>query len=144
MTKDQKIEYAEYLGVKVFSNKNYSIHVMLFDHGMASARIRYKKRRERQLWRWGCDSLYFDECRRESVYDTWDCLYYLQKDKVARRWFRKVLHPCVENFLMPNGHISSEQAEVVESKERQQCHVYRQPHMEDEEERVLWWTNKKR
>ena len=144
MTKEQKIEYAEFLGVKVFSNKNYSIHVMLFDHGMASARIRYKKRRERQLWRWGCDSLYFDECRRESVYDTWDCLYYLQKDKVARRWFRKVLHPCVENFLMPNGHISSEQAEVVESKERQQSCIYRQPRMDEEEDRVLWWTNKKR
>jgi len=33
---EQKIEYAKYLGVKVFSNKYYSIHVMLFEHGMAS------------------------------------------------------------------------------------------------------------
>ncbi len=32
---EQKIEYAKYLGVKVFSNKYYSIHVMLFEHGMA-------------------------------------------------------------------------------------------------------------
>ena len=53
---EQNIEYAKYLGVKVFSNKWYSIHVMLFDQGMARARIRYKKRKnERQLWRWGCD-----------------------------------------------------------------------------------------
>ena len=55
---EQKIEYAKYLGVKVFSNKYYSIHVMLFDHGMAIARIRYKKRNnQRQLWRWGSNCL---------------------------------------------------------------------------------------
>ena len=53
---EKNVEYAKYLGVKVFSNKRYSIHVMLFDKGMARARIRYKKRKnERQLWRWGCD-----------------------------------------------------------------------------------------
>ena len=142
---EQKIEYAKYLGVKVFSNKWYSIHVMLFDHGMASVRIRYKKRKnERGLWRWGCNCLYFDECRRESVYDTWDCLYFLQMDKTARRWFRKVLRPCFEKYLLPNGVISSEIAEDVENIERQQCCLYEQPRMEDEEERVLWWTNKGR
>ena len=141
---EQKIEYAKYLGVKVFSNKWYSIHVMLFDHGMASVRIRYKKRKnERGLWRWGCNCLYFDECRRESVYDTWDCLQYLQMDKVARRWFRKVLHPCFEKFLMPNGVISSEIAEEVETKELQQQEVYRLPRMEEEENRVLWWMYNK-
>jgi hypothetical protein len=42
---EKEIEYAKYLGVKVFSNKWYSIHVMLFDQGMARARIRYKKRK---------------------------------------------------------------------------------------------------
>ena len=142
---EQKIEYAKYLGVKVFSNKWYSIHVMLFDHGMANVRIRYKKRKnERGLWRWGCNCLYFDECRRESVYDTWDCLYFLQMDKTARRWFRKVLRPCFEKYLLPNGVISSEIAEDVENIERQQCCLYEQPRMEDEEERVLWWTNKGR
>ena len=142
---EQKIEYAKYLGVKVFSNKWYSIHVMLFDHGMASVRIRYKKRKnERGLWRWGCNCLYFDECRRESVYDTWDCLYFLQMDKTARRWFRKVLRPCFEKYLLPNGVISSEIAEDVENIERQQCCLYEQPRMEDEEKRVLWWTNKGR
>ena len=68
---EKKIEYAKYLGAKVFSNKRYSIHVMLFDHGMAIARIRYKKRKnERGIWRWGCNCVYFDECRRESVFDT--------------------------------------------------------------------------
>ena len=142
---EQKIEYAKYLGVKVFSNKWYSIHVMLFDHGMASVRIRYKKRKnERGLWRWGCNCLYFDECRRESVYDTWDCLYFLQMDKTARRGFRKVLRPCFEKYLLPNGVISSEIAEDVENIERQQCCLYEQPRMEDEEKRVLWWTNKGR
>ena len=34
---EQKIEYAKYLGAKVFSNKWYSIHVMLFDHGMVAS-----------------------------------------------------------------------------------------------------------
>ena len=139
---EQKIEYAKYLGVRVFSNKWYSIHVMLFDHGMARARIRYKKRKNQmQLWRRGCNFLCFDECRRESVYDTWECLHFLQMDKTARRWFRKVLHPCFENYLLPNGIISSEMAEEFESKEREQ-HAYRLPHMEEEEERVLWWNNK--
>ncbi len=141
---EQKIEYAKYLGIKVFSNKWYSIHVMLFDHGMARARVRYKKRKNQmQLWRRGCNCLCFDECRRESVYDTWECLHFLQMDKTARKWFRKVLHPCFEKFLMPNGIISSEIAEVVEAKERQQQEVYRLPRMEEEEDRVLWWMYKK-
>ena len=139
---EQNIEYAKYLGVKVFSNKYYSIHVMLFDQGMARVGMRYKKRKNRrQLW---CSFLTFDECRRESVYDTWDCLYFLQMDKTARRWFRKVLRPCFEKYLLPNGVISSEIAEDVENIERQQCCLYEQPRMEDEEERVLWWTNKGR
>ena len=141
---EQKIEYAKYLGAKVFSNKWYSIHVMLFDHGMARARVRYKKRKNQmQLWRRGCNCLCFDECRRESVYDTWECLHFLQMDKTARKWFRKVLHPCFEKFLMPNGIISSEIAEVVEAKERQQQEVYRLPRMEEEEDRVLWWMYNK-
>ena len=101
---EQIIEYVKYLGVKVFSNKYYSIHVMLFEQGMARVGMRYKKRKnERQLWRWGSNHLCFDECRRESVYDTWDCLHFLQMDKTARRWFRKVLHPCFEKFLMPKA-----------------------------------------
>ena len=139
---EKEIEYAKYLGVKVFSNKWYSIHVMLFDHGMARVGMRYKKRKnERQLWRWGSNHLCFDECRRESVYDTWDCLQFLQMDKVARRWFRKTLHPCFEKFLLPNGIISSEIAEEVESQERQ-LHAYRLPLMEEEVERVIWWMYK--
>ena len=137
---EKNIEYAKYLGVRVFSNKYYSIHVMLFDQGMARVSIRYKKRKNQwQLLKWGCGFLNFDECRRESVYDTWDCLYYLQMDKTARKWFRRVLHPCFERFLLPNGIISAEIAEEIESQERQQQIVYRLPLMEEEEERVLWW-----
>ena len=136
---EQKIEYVKYLGVKVFSNKRYSIHVMLFEQGMARVGMRYKKRKnERQLWRWGSNHLCFDECRRESVYDSWDCLHFLQMDKKARKWFRKVLHPCFEKYLLPNGIISSEIAEELERQERQQ-HAYRLPRMEEEEDRVLWW-----
>ena len=138
---EKEIEYAKYLGVKVFSNKWYSIHVMLYDHGMAKVGMRYKKRKnQRQLW---CSFLTFDECRRESVYDTWDCLHFLQMDKTARRWFRKVLHPCFEIFLLPNGIISSEIAEEIEAKERQLQVVYRLPRMEEKEDRVLWWMYKK-
>ena len=137
---EQKIQYAKYLGVKVFSNKWYSIHVMLFDQGMARVGMRYKKRKNwGKLW---CSFLNFDECRRESVYDTWDCLHYLQMDKTARRWFRKTLHPCFEKFLLPNGIISSEIAEEFERKERQQCCFYEQPRLKEEEERVLWWNDK--
>jgi hypothetical protein len=64
-------------------------------------------------------------------------------DKTARRWFRKVLHPCFEKFLMPNGIISSEIAEEIEAKERQLQVVYRLPRMEEEEDRVLWWMYNK-
>lgn len=143
MTMEKKIEYAKYLGIKVFSNKWYSIHVMLFDHGMARARVRYKKRKNQmQLWRRGCNCLCFDECRRESVYDTWECLHFLQMDKTARKWFRKVLHPCFERYLLPNGIISSEIAEEFERKERQQCCFYEQPQLKEEEDRVLWWNDK--
>jgi len=53
------------------------------------------------------------------------------------------LHPCFEKFLMPNGIISSEIAEVVEAKERQQQEAYRLPRMEEEEDRVLWWMYNK-
>ena len=112
---------------------------MLFEQGMARVGMRYKKRKNwGKLW---CNFLTFDECRRESVYDTWDCLHYLQMDKTARRWFRKVLHPCFEKFLLPNGIISSEIAEEVESQERQQ-HTYRLPRMEEEVDRVIWWMYK--
>ena len=135
---EQKKEYVKYLGAKVFSNKWYCIRVMLFDHGMARVRIRYKKRKNWWLLRNGSPGLCFDECRRESVYDTWDCLYYLCMDKTARKWFRKVLHPCIERFLLPNGHISSEIAEEIEKEERQQQVVYRIPRMKEEEERFLW------
>jgi len=53
-----------------------------------------------------------------------------------------VLHPCFEKFLLPNGVISSEIAEEVESQERQQ-HAYRLPRMEEEEDRVLRWMYNK-
>lgn len=141
---EHRIERVKYLGKIVFSNKRYSIHVMLFDQGMARARICYKKRKNRSLLQyWGSDYLCFDECRRECVYDTWECLYYLQMDKQARRWFRKVLRPCFEKFLMPNGGISAEIAEEVENIERQQICVYRLPEIDKDEERFLWWEYRK-
>ena len=49
----------------------------------------------------------------------------------------------LKKFLMPNGIISSEIAEEVEAKERQQQEVYRLPRMEEEEDRVLWWMYNK-
>ena len=55
---------------------------------------------------------------------------------------RKVLHPCFEKYLLPNGIISSEIAEELERQERQQ-HAYRLPHMEEEVDRVLWWMYNK-
>ena len=130
METEHHIEYVKYLGTKVFSNRRYSIHVMLFDHGMARVEMRYKKRKNWWLVRrWGSAGLCFDECRRESVYDTWDCLNYLRMDKTARKWFRRVLHPCIERFLLPNGVISSDIAEEIENKERQQQVEYRLPEM---------------
>lgn len=43
---EQIIEYVKYLGVRAFSNKYYSIHVMLFEQGMARVGMRYKKKEE--------------------------------------------------------------------------------------------------
>ena len=118
---ESKIEYAKYLGAKVFSNKYYSIHVMLYDHGMARARLVYKKRKSRtKMWSKGKDHLTFDECRHECVLDIQECLYFLQMDKTARRWFRKTLRPCFEKYLLPNGDISSQLASEGECEQRQE------------------------
>lgn len=112
MTK-QKVEYAKYLGTKVFSNKKYKIRVKLFEHGLAEAEIDYKKRKVLK----GFMMLHFDDCKRECVFDTYDCLDYLSEDKVARKWFRRVLKSCFEKYLLPDGTISSELARIDEQEQ---------------------------
>ena len=109
---EQKREYAEYLGTKVFSNKKYRIRVKLFEHGLAVAEIDYKKRKALN----GFFMLHFDDCKRECVFDTYDCLDYLSEDKVARRWFRRVLKPCFEKYLLPDGIVSSKLARIDEQE----------------------------
>ena len=115
---EQKREYAKYLGTKVFSNKKYRIRVKLFDHGLAEADIEYKKRKALD----GFMMLHFDDCKRECVFDTYDCLDYLSEDKVARKWFRRVLKPCFEKYLLPDGTISSELALL--DQEEQHFHFF--------------------
>ena len=113
MTMEQKNEYAKYLGTKVFSNKKYNIRVKLFEHGLAEAEIDYIKRKVLK----GFMMLHFDDCKRECVFDTYDCLDYLSEDKVARRWFRRVLKPCFEKYLLPDGTISPELAQIDEQEQ---------------------------
>ena len=79
----ERIE-AKSIGSKCFSNRKYRIRVDLFEHQMAIAEIDYKG----GLKTSGSPFIYFDECRRESVYDLSECMDYLKHDKVARRWFR--------------------------------------------------------
>lgn len=101
-----------------FSSKWYTIHVVLYEYGMARARISYKKRKglHNRYFYWASDYLCFDEARRECVYDLYECLDYLKTDKVARRWFRRTLLPCYEKYLLPNGDISTDLAHEDENE----------------------------
>ena len=120
MEKERKI--ARFIGGRYFSNKKYGIRVALFDHGMARASMIYKKRR---VDPWHCgehqmaeDKLCFDECKYEAVWDYFECLNYLRESKVARKWFRKTLQPCLEPFVLPNGEISTKLAMEYDMESR--------------------------
>ena len=99
-------EKAKLLGIKKFSNKEYSIKIEFYDHQMAYAKIGDKlrwRRRQKKNRPW-MTFLYFDECTIESIYDYFDCLDTLKYDKVARRWFMRQLRHCTDGLLLPNGH----------------------------------------
>lgn len=94
------------IGSKCFSNRKYRIRVDLFEHQMAIAEIEYKGGIKTS----GSPFIYFDECKRESVYDLSECLEYLKHDKIARRWFSSVMKPCYEKYILPCGRISPDLA----------------------------------
>lgn len=106
----EREEKAKLLGIKKFSNKEYSIKIKFYDHQMAYADIDDKlrwRRRQKKNEPW-MTFLYFDECTIESMYDYFDCLDTLKYDKVARRWFMRQLRYCTDGLLRPNGYMDSE------------------------------------
>ncbi len=106
----EREEKAKLLGIKKFSNKEYSIKIKFYDHQMAYAKIGDKlrwRRRQKKNRPW-MTFLYFDECTIESMYDYFDCLDTLKYDKVARRWFMRQLRYCTDGLMRPNGYMDSE------------------------------------
>lgn len=83
-----------HLGTKRFSNKYYSMQIEFYEHNMAVADITCKKRNYAPYSR-----VSFDECKVESMYDYFDCLEGLAKDKVARKWFIREMKYCTNGFL---------------------------------------------
>lgn len=119
---EREEKFTKFIGTRYFSNKKYGIRVALYDHGMARARIFYKKN---AINPWHCgpnqmadNYLCFDECKYESVWDYFECQNYLRDSKIARRWFRKTLQPCLEPFLLPDGDISIELAREYDNVSR--------------------------
>lgn len=99
----EKNQKAQYLGTKKFSNRDYSIRIDFYDHAMAYADLRDKRkwrRKRRKSWR---SLLFFDACTSESMYDYFDCLNYLGNNKVAQRWFARELRHCTDGLLYPDG-----------------------------------------
>lgn len=93
---------AKFIRSEYFSNRKYSIRVDLYEHDMARADIRYKG----AMYLKGSSYICFDECKRESVYDLYDCLSFLQQSKTARRWFLRIMKPCYQRYLNESGDIS--------------------------------------
>ena len=94
------------LGIKKFSNKEYSIEIKFYEHRLAYADIDdklWRRRRQKKNVLW-MTFLIFDGCTSESMYDYFDCLDTLQYDKVARRWFMRQLRYCTDGLLLPNGY----------------------------------------
>ena len=119
---EEERKFAKYIGTKYFSNKKYSIRVALYDHGMARVSMVYKRS---QKFVWDCrrsstgkDMLFFDECKKESVWDYDDCFNFLRKSKVAQRWFRKTLRPCIEPFILPCDRVDSQLADEYDNESR--------------------------
>ena len=94
---------ARSLGKKKFSNREYSITIELFEHGMAYANIDDKLSYRRKGRTFVGSLLIFDDCTRECMYDYFDSLGYLKFDKVARRWFMRQLRHCTDGLLLPDG-----------------------------------------
>lgn len=105
--------YAQLLGRLSYSDRYFSIHVLKYDHGMARVNLCYKKSHG-SFWKLynfpANDMLTFDECRWTCCDDVYECLCFLRKHKVARKWFRKAIHHCIKDYLLPNGELSGDLA----------------------------------
>ena len=102
----EREEKAKLLGIKKFSNKEYSIEIKFYEHRLAYADIDdklWRRRRQKKNVPW-MTFLIFDGCTSESMYDYFDCLDTLQYDKVARRWFMRQLRHCTDGLMRPNGY----------------------------------------
>ena len=102
----EREEKAKLLGIKKFSNKEYSIEIKFYEHRLAYAdiddKLRWRRRQKKNVpW---MTFLIFDGCTSESMYDYFDCLDTLKYDKVARRWFMRQLRYCTDGLLLPNGY----------------------------------------
>lgn len=110
---------AALLETKRFSNKNYSIRIDFYEYNMAAYEVDYKRRGNTVKVN-GYDYVrsckyFFDQCKIESMYDYFDMLKGLDKDKVARRWFIREMRYCTGHFLFPDGRFNRVRTEEAEN-----------------------------
>ena len=124
MKRERKIT-VRYLRTERFTNKNVDIKVQLYEMDMAIVDItvktayRYYRRLCNKMnlpWE---DRARFDYCKEEALWEYVQCLNLLHFDKVARRWLRRVMHPIVAPYLMPNGKMNYRKA--TDEMERLLC-----------------------
>ena len=91
-----------YLRTERFTNKIVDI--------MVKTAYRYYIRlcnRMDLLWE---SSARFDYCKQEALWEYVQCLNLLRFDKVACSWLRRVMHPIVAPYIMPNGKMNYRKA----------------------------------
>ena len=125
MKRRERVIEVRYLYTKRFTNKNVDIKVQLYEMDMAIVNITVKS-----AYRYYMNQCYklnlpcgsrarFDYCKHEALWEYVECLNLLRFDKVARRWLRRVMHPIVAPYLMPNGKMNYRKA--TDEMERLLC-----------------------
>ena len=125
MKRRERVIEVRYLYTKRFTNKNVDIKVELYEMDMAIVDITVKpayRYYQRQCYKMNLSygsRARFDYCKQEALWEYVQCLNLLRFDKVARRWLRRVMHPIVAPYLMPNGKMNYRKA--TDEMERLLC-----------------------
>ena len=114
---EERIVKVRYLRTERFSNRNVNIKVELYEMDMARIDIhvkpayRYYKRKAQRMGDTSCSTYaLFDYCKTEAMFEYACCCSLLRYDKVALRWLRRVMRPCVAPYLLPDGRWSERKA----------------------------------
>ena len=119
---------AKYIRTEKFSNRNFTIEIELYEHGLARGDMRCKKRGMRKKMAQDCEwFIAYNYCVGLCAFEYTNFLGCFKGDKVARRWVRRVMRHCVGNFLLPDGRIDFEKAEAEEDRRMHISRKYYKP-----------------